>query len=488
MNMILKAKLSMPQFLSLEAQSLLRALFKRNPANRLGFGATGIEELKQHAFFAQFNWEDVFNRRFPPPFKPVCSGFDEAFCFDAEFTAKTPKDSPCVPPCDSAKEIFRGFSYVAPLLYREAADKSGSEAGRGPVNFIAQYSGLKHRPLTDDYELGRELGVGSYATCRLATHRSTRCEYAVKIVDRAKADTTEELEILLRYGNHPNIVKLFDVYLWDGQVLMVMEYLKGGELLDRILRQKFFSERETSAVMEVIVRTVHYLHSKGVVHRDLKPSNILYCEPDGGPESLRLCDFGFAKQSRAENGLLMTPCYSANFVAPEVLKRQGYDEACDIWSLGVLLYTMLAGHTPFAQGPNDSPEQILARISAGEVLFRPGSAWDAISPAAKALVSAMLHLEPTQRPSAAQILGHSWITQRAQLPASTAAATPVTSASVALPRLGGCRDVQEVKDAVRATFTAVTRQPCPLLKPVSTSLLAQRRHAVKMAPNCSTEV
>lgn len=81
-----------------------------------------------------------------------------------------------------------------------------------------------------------------------------------------------------------------------------------------------------------------------VVHRDLQPSNILYADQLQRPETLRICDFGFAKQLRAENGLLMTPCYTANFVAPEVLKKQGYDAACDIWSLGVLMYTLLAGY------------------------------------------------------------------------------------------------------------------------------------------------
>ena len=89
--------------------------------------------------------------------------------------------------------------------------------------------------------------------------------------------------------------------------------------------------------------TVSYLHQQGVVHRDLKPSNILYSDVSGSPQSLRIGDFGFAKQLRAENGLLMTPCYTANFVAPEVLKKQGYDAAIDVWSLGILLYTMLAG-------------------------------------------------------------------------------------------------------------------------------------------------
>lgn len=86
----------------------------------------------------------------------------------------------------------------------------------------------------------------------------------------------------------------------------------------------------------------YFLHLQ-VVHRDLKPSNIMFADDSGSPDSLRICDFGFAKQLRAENGLLMTPCYTANFVAPEVLKKQGYDAACDIWSMGVLLYTMLAG-------------------------------------------------------------------------------------------------------------------------------------------------
>lgn len=113
--------------------------------------------------------------------------------------------------------------------------------------------------------------------------------------------------------------------------------------------------------------------------RDLKPSNLLYASINQTPDSLKLCDLGFAKQLRADNGLLMTPCYTANFVAPEVLKRQGYDLACDIWSLGVLLYIMLEGKTPFASSPNDSPEMILARIGSGNIDLESGVRIQSIS-------------------------------------------------------------------------------------------------------------
>lgn len=137
------------------------------------------------------------------------------------------------------------------------------------------------------------------------------------------------------------------IFLNGSRVYLVLELCKGGELLDRILIKKFLTEREAASILKVIVSTVEYLHRNGVVHRDLKPSNILYADMTNRPESLRIIDFGFAKQLRDTNGLLMTPCYTAHYAAPEVLKKQGYDAACDIWSLGVLLYIMLSGYVCF---------------------------------------------------------------------------------------------------------------------------------------------
>lgn len=232
--------------------------------------------------------------------------------------------------------------------------------------------GVTSSAFQDEYQVGRELGRGTFSICRLCEHRQSRKQYAVKIINKAEHDCREEVEILLRYGNHGNIVSLYSVHEDQSYVYLVMELLKGGELLDRILTLKRMSEAEASAVLRTVVSAVAYLHEHGVVHRDLKPSNLLYASVHQTPGSLKLCDLGFAKQLRADNGLLMTPCYTANFVAPEVLKRQGYDLACDIWSLGVLLYIMLDGKTPFASSPNDSPEMILARIGSGHIDLETG--------------------------------------------------------------------------------------------------------------------
>ncbi|KAB1252791.1 Ribosomal protein S6 kinase alpha-3, partial [Camelus dromedarius] len=406
MTMILKAKLGMPQFLSPEAQSLLRMLFKRNPANRLGAGPDGVEEIKRHSFFSTIDWNKLYRREIHPPFKPATGRPEDTFYFDPEFTAKTPKDSPGIPPSANAHQLFRGFSFVA-----ITSDDESQAMQTVGVHSIVQQLHRNSIQFTDGYEVKEDIGVGSYSVCKRCIHKATNMEFAVKIIDKSKRDPTEEIEILLRYGQHPNIITL-----------------------------------------------------KDVVHRDLKPSNILYVDESGNPESIRICDFGFAKQLRAENGLLMTPCYTANFVAPEVLKRQGYDAACDIWSLGVLLYTMLTGYTPFANGPDDTPEEILARIGSGKFSLS-GGYWNSVSDTAKDLVSKMLHVDPHQRLTAALVLRHPWIVHWDQLPQY---------------QLNRQDAPHLVKGAMAATYSALNRNQSPVLEPVGRSTLAQRRGIKKI--------
>uniref|UniRef100_A0A8C1B797 non-specific serine/threonine protein kinase n=2 Tax=Cyprinus carpio TaxID=7962 RepID=A0A8C1B797_CYPCA len=431
MTMILKAKLGMPPFLSPEAQSLLRNLFKRNAGNRLGAGPDGVEEIKRHSFFSTIDWNKLYRKEVTPPFKPVNQRPDDTIYFDLEFTAKTPRDSPGVPPSANAHQLFRGFSFVAPGVEEES---------QPPIQSHLNMSGILQQPhrsmlqFTDVYDVKEDIGVGSYSICKRCVHKNTGMDYAVKVFDDGRS------------------------------VYLVTELMKGGELLDKILRQKFFSEREASAVLHTITKTVEYLHAQGVVHRDLKPSNILYVDESGNPESIRICDFGFAKQLRAENGLLMTPCYTANFVAPEVLKKQGYDAACDIWSLGVLLYTMLTGFTPFANGPEDTPEEILVRIGSGKFSLS-GGYWNSVSFEAKDLVSKMLHVDPHKRLTAAQVLRHPWIVNKDQLPKY---------------QLNRQDAPHLVKGAMAATYSALNRNVSPVLDPVGCSTLAQRRGVKKL--------
>uniref|UniRef100_A0ABI7VSN3 non-specific serine/threonine protein kinase n=1 Tax=Felis catus TaxID=9685 RepID=A0ABI7VSN3_FELCA len=405
MNMILKAKLGMPQFLSAEAQSLLRMLFKRNPANRLG--SEGVEEIKRHLFFANVDWNKLYRREVQPPFKPASGKPDDTFCFDPEFTAKTPKDSPGLPASANAHQLFKGFSFVATSIAEEYKITPVTSANVLPIVQINGNSGQ----FAELYELKEDIGVGSYSVCKRCIHTATNMEFAVKIIDKSKRDPSEEIEILMRYGQHPNIITL-----------------------------------------------------KDVVHRDLKPSNILYMDESANADSIRICDFGFAKQLRGENGLLLTPCYTANFVAPEVLMQQGYDAACDIWSLGVLFYTMLAGYTPFANGPNDTPEEILLRIGNGKFSLSGGN-WDNISDGAKDLLSHMLHMDPHQRYTTEQVLKHSWITHRDQL----------------LNDQPNRYDASHViKGVVVTTCSALTHKTFqPVLEPVAASNLAQRRSMKK---------
>ncbi|KXJ17060.1 Ribosomal protein S6 kinase alpha-2 [Exaiptasia diaphana] len=446
MTMILNSVLALKAFLALRISTSASAAFGSSKAS-----------IK------------LYKREIKPPFKPAAGRADDAFYFDPEFTSKTPQDSPAIPPSATCHQLFRGFSYVAPALADEdettqqKAEKMDVEMNKPRSHHFP----VRTTSILEEYDIKQEVGRGSYSVCRRCINKADGQEYAVKIIDKTKKDPSEEMEvgifipILLRFGHHSTIIHLRDVYDDGKCVFMVMELMRGGELLDRILKHKCLSEREAANIMYTLASTIAFLHEEGVVHRDLKPSNIMYADNSGTPESLRIVDFGFAKQMRATNGLLMTPCYTANFVAPEVLKKQGYDAACDIWSLGVLLYTMLSGLTPFAVGPEDQPSTILARIGEGTYSLA-GGPWDQASDLSKDLVRQMLHVNPRLRLTAKQVLQHPWVVSRHHL---------------SNDRLHHVSSVSKIKDAVKATFSALHSSPDHnrRLKPVQTSLLAQRR-------------
>ncbi|KAI2802092.1 Ribosomal protein S6 kinase alpha-2 [Blomia tropicalis] len=479
MQQILKSKLCMPQYLSTEAQSLLRALFKRNPINRLGSGLTQGGEIINHAFFCTIDFDKLYKKQIQPPFVPSLMPIPTV---DAQYykeqASKMPIDSPGIPLSGNAHELFRGFSFVAPCLFENLSLNDRTEnnsqnditirspiIGKGKLSTDKKVlaSGINANGWVrslNDFIIHEEIGHGAFSKCCRCVHRESGKQYAVKIIEKLKRDCSEEVAILNRYSKHENIITFYDAYEDEQHVYLFTDLMEGGELLQKILERKFFDENEASHVLEVIANAVKYLHDNGVVHRDLKPSNILYSDKSGHPSSIRICDFGFAKQMRAENGLLMTPCYTANFVAPEVLKRQGYDEACDVWSMGVILYTMLSGETPFATGTSCKPDDVLTKIGEGKFDLDSG-VWANISVQAKDLVTKMLHMDPTKRYKIAEILAHEWIRERDSLPKRSMANVNI--------------DPKVVRVNMNLVFDAINKPSSISLNPVLSSKLAQRR-------------
>ncbi|XP_048516754.1 ribosomal protein S6 kinase 2 beta isoform X1 [Dendroctonus ponderosae] len=487
LTQILKAKLAMPTILSPEAQSLLRVLFKRNPANRLGSGAEGAQDLKRHEFFATIDFDDLFAKKIKPPFQPVlCSREDEYF--DEEYTCKTPKDSPGIPVSADTHELFKGFSYIAPCLLENGTVYKKSMVT--PVNSFGGNTGN----FFDEYVLKDFLGAGSYSYCKLGVHKATGQKYAVKvifryfkpatfpaesplfqIIEKSRCDCREEVEILRRYNQHPGIVSLKRVYEDTQSVYLVLELLTGGDLLDYMVMKGKLTEQESAVILKTLAKSIAYLHENGVVHRDLKPANILLADRNA-PDSVRISDLGFAKQLKAENGLLMTPCYTKSFVAPEVLKRQGYDAACDIWSLGVIFYIMLCGCCPFGIRDPDSPQALLKKMDSGQL--DSNEQWKSLSSEARVLVSIMLHVSPGKRPTAAQLDQHPWLnSQIVHYYGQRSNQLKSSQSQLQIHEREHTHDLtKHLKKTVEATFRAIATSPeIGPLGPIAMSELARRR-------------
>jgi len=179
--------------------------------------------------------------------------------------------------------------------------------------------------------------------------------------------------------------------------------MHGGDLFDRIVHKKKFTEQEARCTISNIVKAIDYLHTKGLVHRDLKPENLLL-PSKSNCTLVKLADFGFSRRV-VDGHLLTTPCGSPGYIAPEIANEQGYSKHVDMWSIGVILYTLLAGFPPFYA---ETDEQLLELISEGKFSF-PSQYWRDISTGAKDLIRKLLEKNISLRYTARQVLEHPWI-------------------------------------------------------------------------------
>ncbi|CAF3645520.1 unnamed protein product [Rotaria socialis] len=275
---------------------------------------------------------------------------------------------------------------------------------------------IHRNPITDDYDVSREvLGRGINGTVFKCTHRQTGQKCAVKILQYAREARQEVILHRRACENCQYIVQLLEIYEnYRGTVLyfyIVMECMEGGELFARILQrsERPYTERDAARYIRMIVEAVYHLHSMDIAHRDLKPENLLLADASNDA-ILKLGDFGFAKEGNNELMPLLTPLYTPYYVAPEILSNSRYDKACDIWSMGVIMYILLCGYPPFSS-QNDqltlSPG-MRDRIKAGDYEF-PDNPWSNISQEAKLTIQRMLTVDPAQRITIGEIRACQWL-------------------------------------------------------------------------------
>lgn len=200
----------------------------------------------------------------------------------------------------------------------------------------------------DSYDVKTLIGKGSFSRVIRAEHRATRQQVAIKMVPAKNGCGPFENELcILSQVRHPNVTRLIEVFRSPNRVYMVMELATGGELYDRIVTKGSYNERDTALTLRMILDGVAYLHRTGITHRDLKPENLLYYCPS--PDSkILITDFGLAHQrKRLEDGLMMDPCGTPEYIAPEVLARIPYTSKVDLWAIGVITYILLSGTMPF---------------------------------------------------------------------------------------------------------------------------------------------
>ncbi|CAG9328952.1 unnamed protein product [Blepharisma stoltei] len=268
----------------------------------------------------------------------------------------------------------------------------------------------KTRKFKEYYELGERIGNGKFSEVNICTEHSTGKRWAVKIVNKTKLNNQEKdmlrSEIaIMRLLDHPGVINLKEVFDTKKHMLIVMELVTGGELFQRIVQKKLFSEYAASQIIRQLLEVVSYLHDVGIIHRDIKPENILLADDSDIPR-IKLADFGLSKLA-GPGDLQSLPCGTLGYAAPEILSQQqgGYNNKVDIWSVGVIAYLLLHGRLPF----DHKEKQVLIELTLKGGLNYDDQHWRHFTPYASDFIRRVLNKNPSERLSAASAIQHNWI-------------------------------------------------------------------------------
>ena len=276
---------------------------------------------------------------------------------------------------------------------------------------------VQNKSLFDKYEVKQKIGKGKFGLVKCGINKETNKQVAIKIMAKKNMDKSDlelaKVEIdILKISQHPNIIKLYDIYENENYIYIIMEYCSGGDLLSYFEYYEYqLKETKVCEIIHKLSMAIYFLHSYGIVHRDLKPENILMT--DLTPEAdIRLLDFGLSKIIGNEEKCT-EPYGTLSFVAPEVLQGKPYDKSVDLWSIGIITFLLLCGYLPF---DDKHSEREIARQTIQDPVPFENKIWNKYSPEARTFVEGLLQKKPEKRYSIKELLEHPWIKKMDKVP------------------------------------------------------------------------
>ena len=313
---------------------------------------------------------------------------------------------------------FEGKKYLSiVILYKNEKSYFFDNEADFKVWFEKLNQAIQNKSLFDKYEVKQKIGKGKFGLVKCGLNKETKKPVAIKIMAKKNMDKSDlelaKVEIdILKIGQHPNIIKLYDIYENESYIYIIMEYCSGGDLLSYFEYNEYeLPETKVCEIIHKLSMAIYYLHSYGIVHRDLKPENILMT--DLSPQAdIRLLDFGLSKIIGNEEKCT-EPYGTLSFVAPEVLQGKPYDKSVDLWSIGIITFLLLCGYLPF---DDKHSEREIARQTIQDPVPFEEKIWERYSPEAKTFVDGLLQKKPEKRYSIKEVLEHPWIKKMDKVP------------------------------------------------------------------------